>query len=120
MFENLITPDQHWAGTKLAETLTQAGGIKGCLANVDRTSGGGGKDDRRMSAVWQVAKAMRSIEKGEGKVASRLVLDVALDLIEIRGDRISLIRSSLDALGHHYGLGRWEPFSLLARSGLDR
>lgn len=116
VFENLITPDQHWAGTKLAETLTQAGGIKGCLANVERTSGGKG-NDRRMGAVWRVAKAMRSVEEKEGRQASRMLLDVALDLTEIRGDRISLVRSCLDALGYHYGLGKWEPFSLLARSG---
>ena len=115
LFADLITADQHWAGSKLAEATVRAGGTKSCLANIERTSGGGGSD-RRVGAVWQLTKAMRSVERGEGKEASRLLLDVALDLIRIREDQAPLIRSCLDALGFHYGLGRWGSFSLLAKS----
>ena len=115
LFTDLITADQHWAGSKLAEATVRAGGTKSCLANIERTSGGGG-GDRRVGAVWQLARAMRSVEQGEGKEASRLLLDVALDLIKIRGDQAPLIRSCLDALSFHYGLGRWDSFSLLAKS----
>ena len=114
LFGDLITADQHWAGGKLAEAVVRAGGTKSCLANIERTSGGRGSD-RRIGAVWRVARAMRSVERREGKRASRLLLDVAMDLIKIRKAEAPLIRSCLDALGHHYGLGRWESFSL-ARS----
>ena len=69
-----------------------------------------------MGAVWRVARAVRSVERREGKQASRLLLDLALDLIKIREAQAPLIRSCLDTLGNHYGLGRWESFSLLARS----
>jgi hypothetical protein len=115
LFDDLINADQHWAGGKLAEAVVRAGGTKSCLANIERTSGGRGSD-RRIGAVWRVARAMRSVERREGKRASRLLLDLALDLIKIREPEAPLIRSCLDALGNHYGLGRWEPFSLLARS----
>jgi len=33
------------------------------LANVERTSEGEGGGDRRVSAVWHVARAMRSVER---------------------------------------------------------
>ena len=115
LFEDMITEDQHWAGGKLAEAVVRAGGTKSCLANIERTSGGRG-NDRRVGAVWRVARAMRSVERREGKQASRLLLDLALDLIKIREAQAPLIRSCLDTLGNHYGLGRWESFSLLARS----
>ena len=115
LFEDMITADQHWAGGKLAEAVVRAGGTKSCLANIERTSGGKG-NDRRVGAVWRVARAVRSVERREGKQASRLLLDLALDLIKIREAQAPLIRSCLDALANHYGLGRWESFSLLARS----
>jgi len=115
LFEDMITEDQHWAGGKLAEAVVRAGGTKSCLANIERTSGGKG-NDRRVGAVWRVARAVRSVERREGKQASRLLLDLALDLIKIREAEAPLIRSCLDTLGNHYGLGRWESFSLLARS----
>ena len=115
LFGHLITADQHWAGGKLAEAAVRAGGTKSCLANIERTSGGRGSD-HKIGAVWRVARAMRSVEGREGKRASRLLLDLALDLIKIREAEAPLIRSCLDALGNHYGLGRWESFSLMARS----
>jgi len=115
LFDNLINADQHWAGGKLAEAVVRVGGTKSCLANIERTSGGRGSD-HKIGAVWRVARAMRSVERREGKQASRLLLDVAMDLIKIREAEAPLIRSCLDALGNHYGLGRWESFSLLARS----
>ena len=115
LFDDLIDADQHWAGGKLAEAVVRAGGTKSCLANIERTSGGRGSD-HKIEAVWRVARAMRSVERREGKRASRLLLDVAMDLIKIREAEAPLIRSCLDALGNHYGLGRWESFSLLARS----
>jgi hypothetical protein len=115
LFDDVITADQHWAGGKLAEAVVQAGGTKGCLANVERTSGGGLRD-RNLGAVWRVARAMQSVERREGKPASRLLLDLAFDLIKIREAQAPLIRSCLDALANHYGLGRWESFSLMARS----
>ena len=115
LFEDMITADQHWAGGKLAEAVVRAGGTKSCLANIERTSGGKG-NDRRVGAVWRVARAVRSVERREGKQASRMLLDLALDLIKIREAQAPLIRSCLDALGNHYGLGRWESFSLLVRS----
>ena len=115
LFEDMITADQHWAGGKLAEAVVRAGGTKSCLANIERTSGGKG-NDRRVGAVWRVARAVRSVERREGKQASRLLLDLALDLIKIREAQAPVIRSSLDALGNPYGLGRWASCSLLARS----
>ena len=119
LFTDLITADQHWAGSKLAEATVRAGGTKSWLANIERTSGGGG-GDRKIGAVWRVATAMRSVEMREGREASRLLLDVAMNLIEIKEEQAPLIRSCLDALGDHYGLGRWEPFSLLAVSPTAR
>jgi hypothetical protein len=113
LFADLITADQHWAGNKLAEAIARVGGTKSCLANIEKTSGGGIRD-RNLGAVWRVAKAVRSVERREGREASRLLLDLALDLIKIREEQAPLIRSCLDALGSHYGLGRWESFSLLA------
>ena len=80
LFEDMITADQHWAGGKLAEAVVRAGGTKSCLANIERTSGGKG-NDRRVGAVWRVARAVRSVERREGKQASRLLLDLARDLI---------------------------------------
>ena len=114
LFEDMITADQHWAGGKLAEAVGRAGGTKSCLANIEKTSGGGLRD-RNLGAVWRVARAMRSVERREGKQGSRMLLDLVLDLIKIREVQAPLIRSCLDALGSHYGLGRWESFSL-ARS----
>ena len=115
LFEDMITADQHWAGGKLAEAVGRAGGTKSCLANIEKTSGGGLRD-RNLGAVWRVARAMRSVERREGKQGSRMLLDLVLALIKIRAAQAPLIRSCLDALGNHYGLGRWESFSLLARS----
>jgi len=115
LFADLITSDQHWAGGKLVEATVRAGGTKGCLANTERTSSGGIRD-RNLGAVWHIAKAMRSVERREGKAGSRLLLNVALDLVEVREEQAPLIRSCLNALGTYYGLGRWESFSLLVRS----
>jgi hypothetical protein len=115
LFDDVITADQHWAGGKLAEAVVRAGGTKGCLANTERTSSGGIRD-RNLGAVWHIAKAMRSVERREGKAASRLLLNVALDLVEVREEQAPLVRSCLNALANHYGLGRWESFSLMARS----
>lgn len=114
LYTGLISSDQHWAGSKLEQAVVQAGGIKGCLANVERTSGGGGGEDRKVGAIWRVARAVRSVEQREGKKASRLLLDLAMNLVSgIPQGQLPRLRLCLDALAYHYGLGRWESFSLL-------
>jgi len=110
-FGDKINSDQHWAAGKLAEAVARANGVKSCLANIERTSGGD-RGDRRIGAVWQLAKAIRSVEISEGREASRLLLDTAMDTVVVDSDRLPLLRKSLDALSYYYGLGRWGSFSL--------
>ena len=109
----LITEEQHTAGTKLSWDLDRAGGKRSCIASLVGSIGGGEIGGKFVYAIGRVSSAVRQLQSDVGRNTVRLVISVIWDESKIANQsQLRSLRSGLSSLSNYYAVNRHIPASL--------
>ena len=108
LHEDKISIEQHFAGERFEGEVQSMRGGSSCLASLTRLQTGGNQaSDRLVGTLGRVVDAMRAMEKNTERGTADLVMNVALNIVQITDDLLPRVITGLDSLGEHYSVARW-------------
>ena len=109
----LITGEQHSAGTRLGWDFDRAGGRRSCIATLIGSVGGGETGGRVVYAIGRVTSAVRQLQIDIGREAGRLVILVVGDETKITSrTQLTCLTAGLNSLSKFYSSRTSAPLSL--------